>query len=190
MGCGAGIFNGRRALLVGLIVSALAPLAVTHQVVSQGTRVPNPAESLSNTLNNSDLDLQVNFLQRRQNSCPNPSTEQFCDSNSCFLVQNNADGSWGTCCPAGWSLILYGGGENQWSTQKCCPPGSSVEQCKDEDISIPPLQPLGCGTGGILSGWGCVYGSGFASGSNTGYKPQQSLVLVAVTGIIWFVRWN
>ena len=166
MGCGAGILNRRRNLLVGLIVSALAPLAITHQVVSQGTRIPNPAESLSNTLNNSDLDLQVNFFQRRQNSCPNPSTEQFCDSNSCFLVQNNADGSWGTCCPAGWSLILYGGGENQWSTQKCCPPGSSVEQCKDEDISIPPLQPLGCGTGGILSGWGCVYGSGFASGSN------------------------
>lgn len=190
MGSGAGILNRRRNLLVGLIVGALAPLVIAHDAVSQGTRVPNYIESLSNTVNYSDSDLQMNLLQRRQNSCPNPSTEQFCDSISCFLVQNNADGSWGTCCPAGWSLILYGGGEDHWSTQKCCPSGSSVEQCKDEDISTPPMRPLECGTGGVISGWACVYGSGLASASNPSYNPRQSLVLVAVTGIVWLVLWN
>lgn len=190
MGSRPGNMTGRRNLLIGLITSALAPVAIAQEAVSQASQVPNHVKSLPNTLQHSDSGLQMNLLHRRQYSCPNPSTDEFCDSNSCFLVQNNADGTWGTCCLAGSSLILYGGGEDYWSSQKCCPSGSSIEQCEDGDISTPPMQPLECGTGGIISGWACVYGSGSTSASNTGYRVRQSLALVAITGVIWLVKWH
>jgi len=188
MGGWHGNLKRRRKLLIGLVISAIAPTAISHEGGPQPNGVPNYLGRLSNTLQRSDLESQLNVLDRRQSSCPNPSTEGYCDSNSCFLVQNNAEGSWGTCCPTGSSLILYGGGSDHWSSQKCCPSGSSIEQCKNGDISTPPMQPFECGNGGVLSGWACVYG--YTSASNPGYRVRQSLMLVAVTGIILTVNWH
>lgn len=190
MGCGSGAVNRRRPRLLGLFISVLAISATALNVASHSVPAANKAGSLASSLNNPESEMHLNLYERQQYSCPNPSTQQFCDPNYCFLMQNNADGSWGTCCPAGSSLILYGGGEDHWSSQKCCPSGSSVEQCKTEDISAPPMRPLQCGNGGIISGWSCVYASGSGSTSNFRSAAGRTSVLMAITGIIWLVQLN
>lgn len=189
MGCGFGIWNGRRTLLLSLGISALVSPVIALNVGSYQTLAPNHADSLPQTLSNPESHLRANLLERQQYSCPNPSTEQFCDPNFCFLVQNDGAGSWGTCCPAGSSLMLYGGGEDHWTSQKCCPSGSSVEQCMNEDISSPPMRPLQCGNGGVVSGWTCVYGSSSGSESSTKSMAGRSWVVMAITGVIWIAQW-
>lgn len=123
----------------------------------------------------------VHSLEIRQNSCPNPSTEEYCETGYCFLVQARGSAGWGSCCPSQWSLILYSGGSDGWTTQKCCPPGVTTEQCKNDGISEPPLQPLQCGGGAILSGWACVYGTPNVSPG----QQRWSAPLVAMLGIVW-----
>ena len=158
MGQGDATMRRKFRIGLGLAICAFPQIAIAQDRVFTTPGDPDVTESLVKPLNTSTSILPLIVLENRQSSCPNPSTEQFCDSDYCFLVQNDANSSWGTCCPAGHSLLLYGG-ENNWSTQRCCPPGSSTEQCKNDGISIPPMQPAECGSGGSLSGWGCVYGT-------------------------------
>merc|ERR1712072_1307838 len=40
----------------------------------------------------------------RQSGCPSPSTDSFCRTGYCFLSSRYEGSTWGTCCPAGWSL--------------------------------------------------------------------------------------
>ena len=87
----------------------------------------------------------------RQSGCPNPSTDSFCRTGYCFLSSSYEGSTWGTCCPAGWSLWLD---QAIWEKQKCCAPGTSGSSC---DGSQAPLEPDDCGSGGEISGWACVY---------------------------------
>jgi len=87
----------------------------------------------------------------RQSGCPNPSTDSFCRTGYCFLSSSYEGSTWGTCCPAGWSLWLD---QAIWEKQKCCAPGTSGSSC---DGSQAPLEPDDCGSGGVISGWACVY---------------------------------
>lgn len=136
--------------------------------------------SQSNILHFSD---QRDFnLVARQLSCPDPSTNQFCQSGYCFLYLTDGGSSWGTCCPAGWSLWLNA---PEWSSQKCCPPGISEDECGSGGDSEAPLQPIDCGSGGVISGWACVY----SAQSNDGVQRATSWdVWGAVLGV-WMATW-
>jgi len=114
----------------------------------------------------------------RQASCPDSSTDQLCESGFCFLSQDNGDSSWGTCCPAGWSLWLNSA---EWSSQKCCPPGISSDQCASDGESEAPLQPIDCGSGGVISGWACVY----SDESSDGVRATCSNRLLMALGLSW-----
>jgi len=145
---------------------------------------PNHSEVTTNTLNSTNLLAQPNILVSRdqvhpdhvarQVACPNPSTNQFCQSGSCFLSQSNGASAWGTCCPAGWYLILNSA---HWASQKCCPSGNCAAG------SQPPSRPVNCGSGGTISGWACVYG-------NEAGRAALSKLMVFTTVVAWVVCWS
>ncbi len=129
----------------------------------------------------------LQLVTKRQVSCPNPSTDQLCESGYCFLSQVQNGSTWGTCCPAGWSLWLNSA---DWSTQKCCPTGTTGDQCGDngDGGSEAPLRPIDCGSGGVISGWACVYSSQNSNGVMT--RPTWSKALVGLSGLIWLGIWT
>ena len=152
---------------------------------------PRISEASTNTSNSSKLIPQSNvFIPRgqhntdinaRQSACPDPSTDSLCASGFCFLVQDNGASEWGTCCLAGWFLMLN---HPEWSTQKCCQSGLSVDQCSSEGPSRPPLTPVDCGSGGTKSGWACVYGS-----QNGARRAVILNMMVFTFGLAWLTYW-
>lgn len=116
-------------------------------------------------------------ITARQTSCPNPSTDQLCESGYCFLAQDNSDSTWGTCCPAGYYLWLN---TAHWSQQKCCPAGTTSSQCGSGGQSEPPLEPVSCGSGGTRSGWACVY-----SNQNVNAASRATASRMLATGLVW-----
>lgn len=155
----------------------------------------DPTHSVSSiqSLNGSDSTLQINLLSprspsdplavlaARQVACPSSSTNALCPTNFCFLSQQNSDGTvWGTCCLAGWSLILNSA---DWSTQKCVLDGTSE----------PPVRPSSCGgtvngNVGTISGWACVYSNQNINGIGRLEQPVLLAVALALTSIgIWSI---
>jgi len=123
--------------------------AVSEITISGCNSTTEPAFDL-NTLEHSNQ-LSNQRIVARQSGCPTPSTDSFCQTGYCFLSSSYEGSTWGTCCPAGWSLWLD---QAIWEKQKCCPPGTSGSSC---DGSEAPLEPSDCGSGGVISGWACVY---------------------------------
>lgn len=164
-----------------LAVLLLAHTAVADPAVARESSDPvgsaasfervNPTKSTTQTnIINARL---LDTLNTRQVSCPDPSTNSLCETGFCFLVQNNVDSAWGTCCPTGWYLELNSA---EWSTQKCVSNGGSQ----------PPLRPLSCGSGGTISGWACVYSSQNPNGVE---RPRWSTLLVMGMGLAWIAAW-
>jgi hypothetical protein len=149
---------------------------------------PNDSETFLHGLQPATLMAQARSLELRQASCPSPSSAQTCPIGFCFLQQIDGAVTWGTCCPTGFSLILFGGEADTWSTQKCCPGGQSVDQCKKSGISETPERPLNCGDGGTISGWGCVISTQSASGG-TRLTRLLPLPLYALFTSIWCGYW-
>jgi len=138
-----------------------------------------PISDYNSTQNILDFDDQHDSkFVARQASCPDSSTDQLCELGFCFLSQDNGDSSWGTCCPAGWSLWLNSA---EWSSQKCCPPDTSSDQCASDGESEAPLQPVGCGSGGVISGWACVY----SDESSAGVRATCPTLVVMALGLSW-----
>lgn len=116
----------------------------------------------------------------RQSNCPDQSTASFCRSGYCFLSSTYDGSAWGTCCPAGWSLWLD---QEIWNKQKCCPPGTSGTSCDDSE---PPLEPDDCGSGGVKSGWACVYSDGTSDGAKAVVLSETVSVALCLS---WFGIW-
>lgn len=116
-------------------------------------------------------------LVGRQVVCSDSSTSSFCKSGYCFLSSTSGSSSWGTCCPAGWSLWLNSA---EWSKQKCCPPGVSSDQCGSDGDSEAPIQPSQCGNGGVISGWACVYSDQTSDGRARARWSPATLIALSV----------
>ncbi|KAJ4517073.1 hypothetical protein HRR83_005014 [Exophiala dermatitidis] len=187
-----------------LIIRCLCALAVAvaiHAVGVQST-VDRVTASVSPTISdapisssssdklqvyqNSDTQKALAKLNPRQISCPNPSSNNLCASGYCFLSQDTGTATWGTCCPAGYYLWLNSG---EWSTQRCCPAGTTGDECGNDGASEPPLQPVSCGsvagTGsggegeGTKSGWACVYASANRSENNAASTITMTMTTLA-----------
>lgn len=162
----AGIRTMKLGCALGLILCIITQRVCAQSIGGRdSTHPPTPEIPIvsldaSTTPDEARLNHQAQASQRdirlasRQVSCPDPSTNELCASDYCFLAQNNGDSRWGTCCPAGFYLWLDSG---EWSKQRCCPAGSTLSQCGSDGVSEPPLQPVSCGSDGTRSGWGCVY---------------------------------
>ena len=176
-------FNTLQAAVLFLAASARTNLEGCLDDIS-----PTDSAASCQRINTSDLVSQINILSTRasshsievrQASCPNPSTNSLCPSNSCFIYQENNDGTaWATCCPAGLSLELNSA---VWETQKCVSNG----------VSEAPSKPVGCGGSinanvGTFSGWGCVYSNQIV---NRVGRLEQSHLLFDALSLAWFGVW-
>jgi len=170
---------------VQLAVPFLAPVVWTNPINDCLHGNPTDAAATSQLYNITDSVSQINIIQgrsvsdtlnARQASCPNPSTNSLCQSNFCFIYQQNGDGTaWATCCPVGWSLSLN---RADWTTQKCFLNG----------FSEPPVRPVSCGgningAAGTFSGWACAYSNQNVNGVGT--AKWSTLLIVALT-LSWF----
>jgi len=165
-------------------------VATCHQVNNSTRSSSSSSSSSSSRLNpipDSRDQFGLHLVAKRQVSCPSPSTDALCESGYCFLSQVEDGSTWGTCCPAGWSLWLNSA---DWSTQKCCPTGTTGDQCGDNDDggSEAPLRPIDCGSGGVISSWACVYSNQNSNGATT--RPTWSKALVALLGLAWLGIWS
>lgn len=129
-------------------------------------------------LNDKSHSINQKIVGRQTSSCPDQSTASFCRSGYCFLSSTYDGSTWGTCCPAGWSLWLD---QEIWNKQKCCPPGTSGTSCDDSE---PPLEPNDCGSGGVKSGWACVY-SDQTTSDGTKEVMLSSTMMATGLGLSW-----